>query len=156
MGGVVLLPVSCLAWGDPALESVGSVVGLMVTSKRTHTKGIFQDCCRQCPCPHEEPLLTPTSIGDPPTVVVGLVQSPVGSLLLSPGSWSTHDFVCALEQWGLCFPVMWESCNQSLLAFTVRFPGDSQSLCQIPWLGSLTWGLEPSQEWEIIFDVIVL
>ena len=67
-----------------------------------------------------------------------------------------HDFVCALQQWGLCFPVMWESCNQSLLAFTVRFPGDSQSLCQLPRLGRLTWGLEPSQEWEIVFDVIVL
>ena len=30
------------------------------------------------------------------------------------------------------------------------------SLCQLPRLGSLTWGLEPSQEWENIFDVIVL
>ena len=25
-----------------------------------------------------------------------------------------------------------------------------------PQAGSLTWGLEPSQEWEIVFDVIVL
>ena len=76
----------------------------MVTSGRTHTEGIFQDCCRQCPCPHDEPLLTPTSVGDPATVVVGLVQSPVGSLLLSPGPWSTRDFVCALQQGSLCFP----------------------------------------------------
>ena len=37
------------------------------------------------------------------------------------------------------FPlVLWKSCNQILLAFKVRFPGDSQSLCQIPRLGRLT------------------
>ena len=32
-------PVSCLARGNPALESTGSMVGLMVTFKRAHTKG---------------------------------------------------------------------------------------------------------------------
>ena len=39
------------------------------------------------------------------------------------------------------FPlVLWKSCNQILLAFKVRFPGDSQSLCRVPRLGSLTVG----------------
>ena len=33
-----------------------------------------------------------------------LVQSPVGSRLLSSGSWCTQDFVCALQDWSLCFP----------------------------------------------------
>ena len=30
---------STLAWQDPAVESMGSMVGLMVSSKRAHTKG---------------------------------------------------------------------------------------------------------------------
>ena len=34
---------------------------------------------------------------------VGLVPSPVGSLLLPPGSWCAHYFVCALQEWSLCF-----------------------------------------------------
>ena len=38
-------------------------------------------------------------------------------------------------------PVLWKFCNQILLTFQVRFPGDSQSLCRIPRLGSLLWGL---------------
>ena len=55
------------------------------------------------------------------------------------------------------FPlVLWKSCNQILLAFKVRFPGDSQSLCPIIRLGSLTWGSEPSQQWENFFGIIVL
>ena len=33
-------------------------------------------------------------------------------------------------------PVLWKACNQMPLAFKVRFPGDSQSLCWIPRLGS--------------------
>ena len=63
--------------------------------------------------------------------------------------------VCALQKSHLFPPVPWKSCHQTLLAFKVRFPGDSQSLCQIPRLGSLTWGLEPSQ-WENFSGVIVL
>ena len=37
-----------------------------------------------------------------------------------------------------------------------RFLGDSQSLCLIPRLDSLMWGLEPSQQCENFIDVIVL
>ena len=33
-----------------------------------------------------------------------MVQSPVGSVLLSPESWYTQDFICALQDWSLCFP----------------------------------------------------
>ena len=38
------------------------------------------------------------------------------------------------------------SCNQIPLVFKVRFPGDSQFLCHIPRLGSMTWVSEPSQQ----------
>ena len=47
---------------------------------------------------------------------VGLVQSPMGSLLLPPGSWYAHYFVCALQE-SLFPPVLWKSCNQIPLAF---------------------------------------
>ena len=35
------------------------------------------------------------------------------------------------------FPVLWKFCNQIPLASKVKFPGGSQSLCQIPKLGNL-------------------
>ena len=71
---------------------------------------------------------------------LGLVQSSVGSLLLSPGSWCMQDLVCVLQEWSLFPPVPWKSYNQILLAFKVRLPGDSQSLCWTPgweaWCGA--------------------
>ena len=56
----------------------------------------------------------------------------------------------------LCHPVLWKSYNQIPLALKVRFPRDSQTLCQIPRLRSLTRGSEPSQQWENFFASIVL
>ena len=79
-----------------------------------------------------------------------LTQSLVGSVLLFPVSWCRQAFVCALHE-SLFSPVY----NQILLAFKTRFPGDSQSLCQIPRLGSLMWGLVPSQHCENFFGSIV-
>ena len=53
-------------------------------------------------------------------------------------------------------PVLWKFSNQIPLTFKVRFPGDSQSLCQIPRLRSLLGGLELSQQCENFSDIIVL
>ena len=111
------------------------------------------------------------------------------SLLFSPGSWCVQDFVCALQEWSLCFhqscrsPVIksqsahfscsvvsnslrthgshWLSKSDSLWIPSpfAGFPVlllDSQSFCWIPRLGSLTWGSEPSQQWENFFGIIVL
>ena len=86
---------------------------------------------------------------------VVLVQPPVGFLLLSSESWCMQGLVCALQDWGPCFS-QWKSCSQILLAFKVRFPGDSQTLYQVPRLRSLVWGSEPSQQWENFFGIIVL
>ena len=83
----------------------------------------------------------------------GLVS--VISLLLSPGSWRAQGFVCVLQE-SLFPPGLWKFCNQIPLSFKIRFPGDSQSLCWILRLGSLTWGLEPLQQYENFFGVIVL
>ena len=52
-----------------------------------------------------------------------LAQSLVGSLLLSPGSWCTHCFVCSLP--GSVSPVLWKFYIQIPLIYKVRFPGDT-------------------------------
>ena len=71
-----------------------------------------------------------------------LAQSLVGSLLLSPGSWCTQGFVCALQE--SLSPVLCKFYNQIPLASKVKFSGSSQSLCEIPRLGTLLWVLELS------------
>ena len=53
-------------------------------------------------------------------------------------------------------PVLWKSCNQIPLAFKARFSADSSSSCQIPRLGRLTWGSEPSVQWENFCGIIIL
>ena len=78
-----------------------------------------------------------------------------GSLLLSPGSWCTQGFVWILKE-PLFPPVLWKFCNQILLTFKVKFPGDSQSLCWVPRLWNLTWDSKPSQQCENVFGIIVL
>ena len=85
-----------------------------------------------------------------------LAQSPVGSLLLSPGSLCRQGFVCTLFLPKVCFPVLWNSFNQIPIAFKVKFPGSSQFLCWIPRLGNLLWTLEFSQQCRNFFSIIVL
>ena len=80
-------------------------------------------------------------------------QSLVGSLLLSPGSWCSQRFVCALQE--SVSPVLWKLCNQVPLAFKVKFPGVSQSLCQITRLANLFWALEIFQQCENFFGIII-
>ena len=79
----------------------------------------------------------------------------MGSLLLYSGFWVMKDFVHALQEWSLFSPVLWKYCNQILVTFKVRFPGDSQVLFWIPRLGTLTWGSEPSQQWANFFGIII-
>ena len=50
-----------------------------------------------------------------------LCQFLLGSQLLSPGSWCTQGFVCALQE--VLSPVLWKFCNQILLVFKVKVPG---------------------------------
>ena len=46
-----------------------------------------------------------------------LAQFLVGTLLLSPGTWSTQGFVCTLQE--SVSPVLWKFCNQISLASKV-------------------------------------
>ena len=62
-------------------------------------KGLLPACCgsldgcSQRPWPHGRPLLTHASAETPGHSQASLAQSPVGSLLRSPGSWCAQVFV---------------------------------------------------------------
>ena len=64
-----------------------------------------------------------------------LVQSLVGSLVLS-SRWCTEGFVCILQE--PVSPVLRKFCNIILLAFKVKVPEGSHSLCWIPRLGNVS------------------
>ena len=83
---------------------------------------------------HCQPTPLPETPGHSQT---GLVQSLVGSLLLSPGSWSAQGFVSAFQE--SVSSVLRKFSNQIPLVFKVKFPGGSQSLCHVPRLGNLLW-----------------
>ena len=65
---------------------------------------------------------------------VSLTQALLGSLLLSPWSWSVQGFVCALQE--SVSPVLWKFCNQ------VLWPSKSDSLGVLSSFGR-------SSGWEI-------
>ena len=122
-------------------------------------KDLCTHCCIQCPWPCSRPLLTHISARDSWTLTGRSGSVSCGSLLLSPGSWCTQVLcvcvcVCALQE--SISPVLCKVCNQIPLASKVKFPGGSQSLCQIPWLGNLLWVTELSYQCENLFGVIVL
>ena len=116
----------------------------------------FQYYCWQRPHPCSCKLLsTHTSTGDPPTLAGR--SGPVSRGVTAPSPWvlvHIKFYLCPPRMESLFPPVLWKSCNS--LAFKVRFHRDFWSLCQIPRLGSLMWGSEPSQQWENFFSIIVL
>ena len=111
------------------------VMVVMVTSfRRTYARTLvfgapfpMAGLCR--PVPPETPGHSQAS----------LAQSFVGLLLLSPESWCIQGFVCVLQE--SVSPVLCKICDQIPLDSKVKFPGCSQSLCQIPGLGNLLWAL---------------
>lgn len=52
-------------------------------------------------------------------------------------------------------PVLWNSCNQTLMFFKARFSGGSSSCCQTLWLGRLRWGSELSLLWQNFYGITV-
>ena len=68
-----------------------------------------------------------------------------------------HVRICALLECRLCFPwPCWDPIIKSHWPSKVRFPGGSHSFCQIPRLGSLKWGSEPSRQWDNFLGIIIL
>ena len=111
-------------------------------------------CCTQCPRPCSRPPPTHTSAGDSWTLT-GKSGS-VSCGVTAPFSWVlVHTrFLCALQE--SVSPILCKFCNQIPLASKVKFHGGSQSLCQTPRLGNLSWVAELSYQCENLFGVIVL
>ena len=65
-----------------------------------------------------------------------------------------HTIVFGLQE--SVSPVLWKFCNEIPLVFKVKFPGGSQSLCQISRLGNLLQALELLKQCENFFVIIVL
>ena len=148
MGGAVFSPCS-LAWG----QTMVGVMMVMATSfkKRPPSKRLTlkhtgsQDYCSQCPWLHCRPLSTYASAWDSWKLTVK--SGSVSCAVTAPFSWVlVHTRFCALQE--SVSPVLWKFYNQIPLAFKVKFPGGSQSLCQISKLGNLLWALELFNGWR--------
>ena len=93
-----------------------------------------QDChCQSCPC---------TSAGDCQILTgrSGPVSYEVTTFVL--GSWYVWDLVCTPPPPTVEFqlpPVLWNSSDQTPLAFKARFSGGFPSYCQTLRLGNLMW-----------------
>ena len=101
---------------------MGSMVGLMATSKRVYTRGDLPACCSQCPIPVLGPCRpTPPQETLTPAGGFGSVSRGVTTLFLwvLVCTW----FCCALQDWSLCFP---QSCGS--LVIKSRWPSRSDSL----------------------------
>ena len=149
---LVVWPEATQLWRLPS-----SLVGLMADSWRTHTKEYFPE------------LLLPVSLSQQwITAIPCLCRRPSNtsrqvwfSLL-----WGHCSFPWVLMHTLLCVcpprvdslfpPVLSKSCNQIPLAFKVWFSRNSSSCCQIPRLGSLTWGSEPALQCVDFCGIIVL
>ena len=121
MGVACSLLVGCLAWNDLVLDSTGSMVGLMATSKRTHVKWQLPGLLPPVPLS----LLTHSSAGDPLTLTgrSGSVSCKVTSLL-----WVLVHTSCSLcpPRVEFLFPsTLCKSCNQIPLTFKIIFPEHS-------------------------------
>ena len=115
-----------------------------------------QNCCCHCLCPHSELQPPPASAGDPP-ILAGM-SCPVPYGVTAFLHWvlvHTRPSVSPPRVEFLFPPVLWNSCDQTLLTFKVRVPGGSSSFCQTPSLGSLTWGSEFSLLWENFCGIII-
>ena len=98
MDGVVLP--SCklfgLRWPSPGVFGLyGRVNGDL--QKDLHQGASSRTAIANAPIPTERHCWPLPPQGILQHLQVGLVQSPVGLLLLSPGSWHEQDFVCALQ-----------------------------------------------------------
>ena len=113
----------------------------------------FMHCCTQCPQPCSRLLPTHASVRDFWTL--SCKSGSVSCGVTAPFSWVlVHIVFCTLQE--SVSPVLWKFYNPIPLAFKVKFPGGSQSLCWIPRLGNLLCALELSEQCENFFDVIVL
>ena len=128
---------------------MGSMVGLMATSKRVYAKGDLPRLLLPVLCPCSEPLPAHASTGDPPTLAArfGSVSCgviPLGLGVHPPRLESLFPQFCGT-------PIIkshWLSRSDSL--------GVPSPFIKSPRLGSLTWSSEPSQQWGNFSGITVV
>ena len=121
--GLCSLPVGCLAWGDPALEPTGYLAGLIIDSGKAHAKEYFPELLLPVSLSPWCVIATPASARDPLTLAGRSGSVPYGVTASSPGAWCAQDFVCALQEWNICFP---QSCQSPVIKSC--WPSKSDSL----------------------------
>ena len=134
VGGAVFPP-CCLAWGQ-------TMIGVMKVKKTSFKRTYAHTVVFSAPDPTAGPWWLTLLLETPGHSQASLAQSLVRTLLFCPGSWRAQAFICALLE--SVSPVLWKFYNQIPLASKVKFPGISQSPCQIPRLRNLLWILELS------------
>ena len=144
-----LSDVHCLTWGIPALKSAGCWVGLYLSIKavafgRTHTNEYCLVLLSPVSLSPQWTTATPASPVIPPR---SADRSGPVSYEVTGSQWA-QDFVCTFLEWSLLPPILWNFCNQAMLAFNAKCSGGLSSWCQTPRLGSLMWGSEFSLLWE--------
>ena len=130
MGGSVFSPLCDLR------PTMMKVMTIMVTSFQMSHAHIATFSTLNPVADYHQPMPPPETLGHSQA---SLAHSLGGTLLLSHGSGCVQGFISALQE--SVSPVLCKFHNQIPLAFKVKFPGDSQSLCQIPRLGKLLWVL---------------
>ena len=149
------LAVSCLAWGDPTLGSAGSMIGLMVTSKRAYSKGNLPGLLLPVPpslwgAPADPHLhRRPSNTSRWFWSVTCRVTAPL--LWVSVRAW----FCLYPPRLESLFPsALWKSYNRIPLAFKIRFPGDSQFPLLDPQSGKPDVGFRTFITVENFFDLL--
>ena len=141
------------------------MVGLMATSKRVYTRGDLPSLLLPVSHPVLGPWPTHTSTGDPHTSRWFWFSLPWSCYSFPLGLGVCMVLLCPPRLESLFPPVLWKSCNQTSLAFKVRFPGDSQSEAgktdvgfrTFTTVGELLWyyfspvcGSPTHKEWDLI------
>ena len=118
-------------------QPASTVVGVMSTSKgicpNVWPTRASQDCCCWC-LSLWQATDSPSSAGGPQTLTGRSGSGSCRATAPFPGSWCTQGLFVPSRVESLFCPVLWKSCNQIALAFTVRLTGDSQSFAR-----SLGW-----------------
>ena len=128
MGGTGFPPCWLLGLMQPKTGAYPcSLVGLMVVSGSAHAKEYFPELLLPVSLSLGEPQLPPASAGDPPTLAGRSGSVSYGVTAPSLGSRCAHYFMCALQEWSLCFP---QTCRSP--AIKPCYPSKSDSLAIPP------------------------
>ena len=137
------------------MKSTGFKVGLKATSKRMYANMPLSGLLSPVPFFLQQAIADHASSGD-----LKIFTGRSGSVpceATAPLPWDpvhTRLYLCPPLVSVSPSPV--EALQSNPTEFKVRFPGDSQSFCRIPRLGSLMWGPEPLQKCGTFFGIIVL